>query len=62
MDKEWHVEATIELKTSFFCKTKIEAKEVADDYLSDLCTRLYPDCCSNSYEIVNIYSYEVMEE
>ena len=27
MDKEWEVEATIEIKTSFFCDTKEEAEK-----------------------------------
>ena len=57
MDKEWEVEATIEIKTSFFCDTKEEAEKQAHKYLEELCTGLYPDCCSNSYEIENIYSY-----
>ena len=56
-DKEWQVEATIEIKTSFFCNTKEEAEKLAHEYLSELCTSLYPDCCSNSYEIDEIYSY-----
>ena len=56
-DKEWEVEATIEIRTSFFCDTKEEAEEEAHRYLSELCQSLYPDCCSNSYEIENIYSY-----
>ena len=55
-DKEWEVEATIEIRTSFFCDTKEEAEKMAHDYLSKLCTGLYSDCCSNSYEIENIYS------
>lgn len=57
MDKEWEVEYTIEGKTSFFCKTKQEAEKKAHDYLSELCQGLYPDCCSNSYKIEDIYSY-----
>lgn len=57
MDKEWDVEATIEIKTSFCCDTKEEAEEMAHEYLSKLCQGLYPDCCSNSYEIENVYSY-----
>ena len=57
MDKEWEVEATIEIKTSFFCDTKEEAEKSAHKYLEKLCTSLYPDCCSNSYEINEIYSY-----
>ena len=57
IDKEWEVEATIEIKTSFYCDTKKEAEEEAHKYLSELCQGLYPDCCSNSYEIENIYSY-----
>lgn len=56
--KECEVEATIEVKTSFFCNTKEEAEERAHEYLSELCRDLYPDCCSNSYEIENVYSYE----
>jgi len=56
-DKEWEVEATIEIRTSFFCDTKEEAEKLANEYLSELCTGLYPDCCSNSYEIDNVYSY-----
>ena len=56
-DKEWEVEATIEIRTSFFCDTKEEAEKEAHKYLSELCQGLYPDCCSNSYEIENIYSY-----
>jgi hypothetical protein len=27
MDKEWEVEASIEIKTSFWCKTKEEAEK-----------------------------------
>ena len=50
-DKEWEVEATIEIRTSFFCDTKEEAEKEAHKYLEELCTGLYPDCCSNSYEI-----------
>ena len=57
MDKEWEVEYTIEGKTSFFCNTKEEADKMAHDYLSELCQGLYPDCCSNSYEIEDICSY-----
>jgi len=56
-DKEWEVEATIEIKTSFLCDTKEEAEKMANEYLTELCTGLYPDCCSNSYEIESIYSY-----
>lgn len=56
-DKEWEVEATIEIKTSFLCNTKEEAEKEAHKYLSKLCQGLYPDCCSNSYEIESIYSY-----
>ena len=55
MDKEWEVEATIEVKISFFCDTKEESEKRANEYLTELCTGLYPDCCSNSYEIENIY-------
>ena len=57
MDKEWEVEASIEIKTSFWCKTREEAEKLANDYLTQLCRGLYPDCYSNSYEIDNIYSY-----
>lgn len=57
LDKEWVVEATIEIRTSFYCDTKEEAEKEADDYLSELCQSLYPDCCSNSYEIENVYSF-----
>lgn len=57
MDKEWEVEASIEIKTSFWCKTKEEAEKMANDYLTQLCQDLYPDSCSNSYEIDDIYSY-----
>ena len=58
MNKEWEVEATIEIKTSFFCKTKEEAEEEARKYLSELCQSLYPECDSNNYEIENVYIYE----
>ena len=61
-DKEWEVEATIEIKTSFFCDTKEEAEKEAKKYLEKLCQGLYPDCDSNSYEIENIYSYTEDEE
>lgn len=44
MDKEWEVEASIEIKTSFWCKTKEEAEKMANDYLTQLCQGLYPDC------------------
>ena len=57
MDNEWNIEATIEIKTSFFCDTKEEAEKRAHEYLSELCQSLYPECDSNSYEIENIYSY-----
>ncbi len=57
MEQEWEVEFTIEGKASFYCGTKEEAEKIADEYLSELCQSLYPDCCSNSYEIENIYSY-----
>ena len=57
MDKEWEVEFTIEGRVSFYCDTKEEAKKLADEYISELCQGLYPDCCSNSYEITDIYSY-----
>lgn len=62
IDKEWHIEATIEIKTSFFCETKKEAEKEANDYLSHLCMNLYPDCSSNSYEIESIYTYDGEEE
>ena len=52
MSKEWEVEATIEIKTSFYCDTREKAEKEANKYLSELCQGLYPDCCSNSYEIV----------
>lgn len=55
MNKEWEVEASIEIRTSFFCDTRGEAEEEAHKYLSELCQDLYPDCCSNSYEIEDIY-------
>ena len=57
MNKEWVVEATIDIRTSLFCDTKEEAGKRAHEYLSELCQSLYPDCCSNDYEIENIYSY-----
>ena len=57
MNKEWEVEASMEIRTSFWCETKEEAEKMANDYLTQLCQGLYPDCCSNSYEIDNIYSY-----
>ena len=57
MDKEWKVEAVIEIRSTFICDTKEEAEKMAHKYLSDLCQSLYPDCCSNSYEIENIYTY-----
>ena len=57
-DKEWEVEATIEIKTSYFCETKEEAEKLAHEYLTELCIGLYPDCDSNSYEIENVYTYE----
>ena len=53
---EWELEAIIEIRTSFNCNTKEEAEEMAHKYLSELCQSLYPDCCSNNYEIENIYS------
>lgn len=56
-DKEWEVEATIEIRTSFFCDTKEEAKKRAHEYLTEICQGLYPDCAMNSYEIDNIYCY-----
>lgn len=62
MNKEWEVEFTIEGKTSFFCDTKKEAEEMANEYLSELCQSLYPDCCSNNYEIEDIYTYEEDED
>lgn len=55
-DKEWEVEATIEIRTSFFYDTKEEAEKEAHKYLSELCQGLYPECDSNNYEIENIYS------
>lgn len=58
MNKEWHIEATIEIRTSFFCETKKEAEEAADDYLFNLCSDLHPDCDANSYEIENVYTYD----
>lgn len=57
MEQEWEVEATIEIRTSFYCTTKEKAEKMANEYLSELCQSLYPDCCSNSYEIESIYSY-----
>lgn len=57
MNKEWEVEATIEIRTSFYCSTKEEAEKMAHEYLFGLCQSLYPDCCSNNYEIEDIYSY-----
>ena len=33
MDKEWVIEFTIEGKTSFFCDTEEEVKEIAHNYL-----------------------------
>lgn len=57
IDKKWEVEATIEIKTSFYCDTKEKAEKMANEYLSELCQNLYPDCCSNSYDIENVYSY-----
>lgn len=57
MSKEWEIEASIEIKTSFVCDTREEAEKEAHKYLSELCKSLYPDCCSNNYEIENIYSY-----
>ena len=56
-DKEWEVEATIEIRTSILCDTKEEAEKEAHKYLSELCQGLYPECSSNSYEIEDIYSY-----
>lgn len=56
-DKEWEVVATINIKTSIFCDTKEEAEKEAHIYLEELCRCLYPDCCSDSYEIEDIYSY-----
>jgi hypothetical protein len=61
-DKEWEVEATIEIRTSFFCNTKEEAEKEAHEYLTELCQSLYPDCASNSYEIEDIYSYDEEDE
>lgn len=62
MIKEWQVEFTIEGKTSFLCDTKEEAEKEAHKYLSELCQGLYPDCCSNDYEIESIYSYTTESE
>ena len=62
MDKVWEVEATVEIKTSFYCNTKEEAEKAANEYLTELCQGLYPDACSNSYEIENIYTYDESEE
>ena len=62
LDKEWEVEATIEIRTSFYCDTKQEAEKAAHKYLSELCQSLYPDCCSNSYDIVDIYTYAEDED
>lgn len=56
-DKEWEVEASIKIKTSFQCKTKEEAEKMAHAYLIQLCKDLHPNCYSNSYEIDDIYSY-----
>lgn len=56
-EKEWEVEATIEIRTSFCCATKEEAEKEANNYLSELCQDLYPDCCSNNYEIESVYSF-----
>ena len=58
MDKEWEVEATIEIKTSFYCDTKEEAEKMAHEYLSELCRGLCPECDSNDYEINDIYTYD----
>ena len=55
MSKEWIVEFTIEGRTSFFYDTKEEAEKEAHKYLSELCQGLYPECCSNDYEIENIH-------
>lgn len=60
-DIEWNVEATIEIKTSFFCDTKEEAEKSAHEYLSSLCQQLYPDCDCNSYEIEDVYTYAESE-
>lgn len=60
--KEWHVEFTINGRTSLFCNTKEEAEKMVHEYLSELCRGLYPDVCSNDYEIESIYSYEDDEE
>lgn len=35
-DKEWEVEASIEIRTSFFCDTKEEAEKEAHNYLSEM--------------------------
>ncbi len=58
LGREWEVSATIEIKTSVFCDTKEEAEEEARKYLSEICRGLYPDCCSNSYEINDIEEVE----
>ena len=58
MSKEWTVEATVEIKTFFHCDTKEEAEKMAHECLSELCQFLYPDCCSNNYEIEAVYSSE----
>lgn len=57
LDKEWEVEATIEIRTTVYCDTKEEAEKEADNYLSELCQGLYPDCDPNGYEIENVYSF-----
>lgn len=61
-NKEWEIEATIQIRTSYFGRTKEEAEKKAHEYLSELCQSLYPDCCSNDYEIENIYTYEEDEQ
>ncbi len=58
MNKEWEVEATIDIRTSFVCETKEEAEKLAHEYLSELCRDLYPECTADSYEIDSVYSYE----
>ena len=61
-NKEWQVEFTLEGRTSFYCETKEEAEKCAHEYLSGLAQSLYPDMCSNNYEIQEIYTYDEVEE
>lgn len=61
MGKEWIVDFTIEGRTSFFCNNKEDAEKEAEEYLSELCQSLYPDCDSNNYEIEEIFSYDESE-